>query len=240
MPDTGSQPHLGQSVDDAAPRRGPGPRWWSSAWLWPAVAIGLSSVTGTLFGSIGVILTAEALAALIITGVTLLLSRDRWQTFGLAVALLASLLLFISSISRHESRQGNTPFPTSIMAQSSAQPVDWQHRRISQGTADEADFRGADLDDANLNGLQLSHKNFDGVQADGASFQGSQLEYASLRGASLRGACLQGADLTGADLTGADLTGADVAGVTVSRQARQSALAWPATPQQPAAACSQR
>jgi len=192
-----------------------------------------------LFGPTGVILGGEALAVLVITSGILILSRDRWQTLGLAAVLVASLLVLLSSIPQHESRPGGTrPLSEAVVARNLAQPVDWQRQRVTQDMANEADFRGADLDGANLDGLQLSRRSFAGVQADGASFRGSQLEYASLRGASLRGACLQGADLTGADLTGADLTGADVAGVTVSPQAMRSALVWPAVPRQPMAACS--
>jgi len=209
----------------------------SSLWLWPAVAIVLASIAGTLFGSMGVILGFEAMGAILVVAGILFLSQDRWLTFGLAAALTASLVIIASSIRLHESRsEGDSR--TAAVPNALNPPVDWQRQVISQAMADEANFRGADLDGANLNGIQLSHKNLDGAQANNASFLGSQLEYASLRGASLRGACLEGANLTGADLTGADFSGADVAGVTVTPQARKAALAWPTTHVGPAAACT--
>jgi hypothetical protein len=210
----------------------------SSLWLWPAVAIVLASVAGMLFGSMGVILSFEAMGAILVVAGILFLSQDRWLTFGLAAVLTASLVIIASSIRLHEFRSEGDSRTAAAVPNALNPPVDWQRQVISQAMADEANFRGADLNGADLNGIQLSHKNFDGAQANDASFLGSQLEYASLRGASLRGACLEGANLTGADLTGADFSGADVAGVTVTPQARRAALAWPSTHFGPAAACT--
>jgi Pentapeptide repeats (8 copies) len=231
------QAEAGQAVGDSPAPPGPPPRWWSSLWFWPGAAIGLAGLAGTLFGPIGVILGAEALTALAVAAGILFVSRDRWLTFGLAVALAACLVIFAGSIWRHELPRKSGHQVSAAATGAPQLPADWPRQRISQTMADGANFRGADLDGADLAGLQLSHKNFDGVQADGASFRGSQLEYASLRGASLRGACLEGANLTGADLTGADLTGADVAGVTVSRQAERAALVWPSAHAAPTAMC---
>jgi len=204
--------------------RGSGPRWWSVLWLWPAVAIVLAGIAGTLLGPIGAILSGEAVAALVVMAGILFLSRDRWLTFGLAALLTTSLVAFAASIRLHESHhQSNRPASTPTARAQNA-PVDWSWRKISQVMVSGADLRGADLDGANLDGLRLSYEDMDGVQADDASFRGSQLEHASLWGASLRGTCLQGANLTGADIAGADFTGADVAGVTVSAQAKRAAL----------------
>jgi hypothetical protein len=190
-----------------------------------------------LFGTIGALLVGgEALATLVVTVGILILNHDRWLAIGMAAALIASLIVFIGLTWLQEvHRMGGHPAPMAAGAESWKSPLDWQWRRISQDMARQANFRGADLDDANLDGLQLSHKNFDGMQADGATFRGSQLEDSSLRGASFRAACLEGADLIGADLTGADFSGADIAGVTVSPQAKKTALVWPSTPTTPAA-----
>ncbi len=200
------------------------------------MAIVLASTAGTLFGTTGVILCVEAMAATLIVAGILFLSQDRWLTFGLAAALTASLVVIAGSIRLHESR-GEGGGRTAVATVPNP-PVHWQGQVISQAMADKANFRGADLDGANLNGIQLSHKDFDGAQANGASFLGSQLEYASLSGVSLRGACLEGANLTGANLTGADFSGADVAGVIVASQAKRAALAWPAADFRPASACT--
>ena len=237
MPETDNHAESGQTADSGSPQ-GSERRWWSSLWLWPAAAIGLAGIAGTLFGPIGAILAGEVLAALVVTAGILFLSHDRWLTFGLAAALTVSLVALAGSIRLHESHHKTSRrAPAATVAGRPKPPVDWQWQKISQSMAREANLRGADLDGANLNGLQLTHKDLDGAQADGASFRGSQLEDASLRGASLRGACLQGANLTGANLSGADFTGADVAGVTVSRQAKRAALVWPSPHSVPAAAC---
>jgi hypothetical protein len=201
------------------------------------MAILFASAAGTVFGPIGVIVSAEALALILVTGGILFLSQDRWLTFGLAAALAASLVVMISTIRSHESHGKASKRTTVFASGAMSLPVNWEGQAISQAMANGANFRGADLDGANLNGIQLSHKNFDGAQADGASFRGSQLQRASLRGASLRGACLQGANLIGADLTGADFSGADIAGVIVTQQATKEALVWPATHSTPTASC---
>lgn len=238
MPDTDNHVKSGRSVVGSGSPQGSAHTWWSALWLWPALAIAGLGVAGTLFGPIGAILGGEAVAAILVTATILFLCRDRWLTFGLAAALTASLVAFAASIRLHEAHhESNRPASAASATGPHQEPLDWPWRGISQTMANEADFRGADLDGANLSGLQLSYKDFDGAQANGASFRGSQLQYANLRGMSLRGACLQGADLSGADITGADFTGADVAGVTVSVQARKTALAWPGTHSTPAAAC---
>jgi hypothetical protein len=237
VPDRDNHPKSGQAT--ASRRSRSGWSWWSSLWLWPAVAIGLAGLASTLFGPIGAILGGEAVAALAVTAGILLLSRDRWLTLGLAAALTISLIAVAGSVWRHESHHtssGRTPAAPATGA--STPPVDWQWRTISQAMADKANLRGADLEGANMSGLQLSHKVFAGAQADGAAFRGSQLKDANFQGASLRGACLQGADLTGANLAGADFTGADVAGVTVSREAKRAALVWPRRHSKSPAVCS--
>jgi hypothetical protein len=235
---TDNRAESGQAGRDSDSRQGSGRRWWSSLWLWPAVAIGLAGIAGTLFGPIGAIFGGETLAALVVTAGILFLSRDRWLTLGLAAVLTISLVGLAGSIWLYESHhKSSRRASAAAVAGEPRLPVDWQWRRISQAMANEANLRGADLEAANLNGLQLSHKDLAGAQADGASFRGSQLKDASLQGASLRGACLEGANLTGADLAGADFTGADVAGVTVSRQAKRVALVWPDTHSAPAVAC---
>jgi uncharacterized protein YjbI with pentapeptide repeats len=216
-------------------------RWWSALWLWPAVAIVLAGIAGTLFGPIGAVLGGEALAAAVVAAGILFLSRDRWLTFGLAALLTAAVFAFAASVRLHESQhtqhKSSHP-PATPTARAQNAPVDWSWRKISQAMVSAADLRGADLDGADLDGLVLSSEDLVGLQADGASFRGSQLEHAILRGASLRGACLQGANLTGADIAGADFTGADVAGVTVSAQAKKAALAWPGRNTTAPAACS--
>lgn len=232
MPYSGNQPQTAQPPEDSGLVESHGPRWGSSLWFWPLLAIGIASIAGAFFGSFGVILSAEAFAGLGVVAGILFVSRDRWLTFCLAAALIASFAAIAASILLHESRgtgDGNASHIRPSKPGAANQPVDWQWQVISQTMASGADFRGADLDNANLNGLQLSHVNLDGLQADGASLRGTQLEYASLRGASLRGACLAGANLTGADLTGADFTGADVVGIQVSSQATRMTLAWPGT-----------
>lgn len=238
VPELDRQAESGQAIGDSPAPPRPPPRWWSSLWFWPGAAIGLAGIAGTLFGPIGVILGGEALAVLAVTAGALFLSRDRWLTLGLAVALAACLAIFGGSIRWHELHNKSSRQVLAAAATGAPQlPADWPRQRISQTMANGANFRGADLDGADLDGLQLSHRNLDGVQADGASFRGSQLEYVSLRGASLRGACLEGANLTGADLTGADFTGADLAGVTVSRRAQRAALVWPSAHATPTAIC---
>lgn len=197
-----------------------GSRLQSSLWLWPGLGIGVACVAGTLFGSFGVILSAEAFTGLCIAAGILSVSGDRWLTFGRAAALTASLAAIALTVFLHKSAEASPD--------AANRPADWHSQMVSQSMLSGADLRGADLDGANLDGLQLSHDNLDGARADGASFRGTQLAYASLRGASLRNACLAGANLTGADLAGADFTGADVAGVQVSPQATKTALAWPA------------
>jgi Pentapeptide repeats (8 copies) len=230
VPDRDNRLESGQVPAESSAPRGVRRGWWSSPWIWPAVAIGLVSTVGTSFGSIGAILAGEGVAVFAVTAGILLVSRERWLTFGMAFALTASVLIFVGSIWLHQAHDKVRRRAAVVAARNdSGSPVDWSWRRISQAMVRDANLRGADLDDANLNGLRLSDKDLDGVQADGASFRGAQLEHASLRGASLRGACLEGADLAGADLAGADFTGADVAGVTVSIQAEKAALAWPTT-----------
>lgn len=238
MPDADNHADSGRSGVGADSARASGVRWWSTLWLWPALAIAIAGLAGTLFGPIGAILSGEAVAALVVIAAILFVSRDRWLTFGLAALLTASVVAFAVSIRWHESHQKSSRPASTPTAQAQSAPVDWSWRKISQVMVGGADLRGADLDGANLDGLRLSYEDLDGVQADGASFRGSQLEHASLRGASLRGACLQGANLTGADLAGADFTGADVAGALVSAQATKAALAWPGRHSAPTAACS--
>jgi Pentapeptide repeats (8 copies) len=189
-----------------------------------------------LFGPAGVILASEAAAALGATAGILILSRDRWLTFGMTAALVALVLVLAGSIVLDESHRTRSPSAAAGVGTFNI-PVNWEWQKISQPMARGANFRGADLNGANLSGLQLSYKDFHGAQANGASFRGSQLEYANLRGASLRGACLEGANLIGADLAGADFTGADVAGVAISSQAKKAALVWPGQHSTPAAAC---
>jgi hypothetical protein len=235
--ETDNHAESGQAANSGSPQ-GSGRKWWSSLWLWPAAAIALAGVAGTLFGPIGAVLVGEVLAAVVVTAGILFLSRDRWLTFGLAAALTVSLVVAVGSVWLHESHHEiSSRASAGAVAGVPKPPVDWQWQEISQAMANEGNLRGADLDGANLNGLQLSHEDLDGAQANGASFRGSQLEDASLQGASLRGACLQGANLTGANLSGADFTGADVAGVAVSPQATRAALVWPGRHSAPTAAC---
>jgi hypothetical protein len=236
--DTDNQAESGHAAVDSRPGRGPRWTWWLSPWLWPAVAIALVGVAGALHGPIGALLGGEAVAVLAVAAGILLLSRDRWLTFGMAALLTASLVIFGGSVRLYEShRKASRSASVSVVVGTSRSPVDWQWRKVSQAMVRGADFRGADLDGADLDGLQLSYMNLDGVEADGASFRGTQLDHASLRGASLRGACLEGANLAGADLAGADFTDADVAGVTVSPQAQKAALVWPDAHSAPTAAC---
>jgi hypothetical protein len=236
VPDKGKQSGSGHTSDDRVPPD-PKPGWVSSLWIWPAAAIVVATTAGTLFGSAGVILSAEAMGTILIAAGTLLLSGNRWLTLGLAAALSACSVLIATSFRLHASHYEGAS-RTTAAPNAPNLPVNWQGQMISQAMADHANFRGADLDGADLDGIQLSHKNFDGVQANGAFFRSSQLEYTSLRGASLRDACLEGANLTGADLTGADLSGADAEGVIVTAQAMRAALAWPATQSATAAACA--
>ena len=227
----------------------------ASLWLWPAAALGLAGAAAALFGAEGALVVGGvALAALVFFAGILTLDRDRWLAISLAAALIASLAVFVGMAWLKESHhKGGKPAATVTMAPtprvtstarptprpraSWTPPANWPFQRVSQVMAQQANFRGADLNGASLAGLRLSHKNFDGVQANGASFRGSQLAFSSFRGASLRDACLEGVNLTGADLTGADLAGADVAGVTVSRHAKKTALVWPRRHAKPAAAC---
>jgi hypothetical protein len=238
VPGKDNGPESGQVSDSRRSQRSER-SWWSSLWLWPAVAIGIAGIGSTLFGSIGAILGGEVVAALAVSVGILVLSHDRWLTFGLVAALMICLVAIASSLWLHESHHKSSQRPPAAPTRASSKlPVDWHGLRISQAMVDQANLRGADLEGANMSGLQLSSKDFAGAQADGASFLGSQLKGASFQGASLRGACLQGADLTGANLSGADFTGADVAGVTVSRQAKREAMAWPRRHSKPAPACS--
>jgi hypothetical protein len=232
------------SADTRAQQRS-APAWQpASLWLWPAAAIGLAGLAGTVFGAVGALMVGgEALAAIVVSAGVLTLSRNRWLAISLAAALVGSLVVFVGlAWLRALPHNGRHPAATTSPIPHAPQPrgkppVNWQGQRISQAMAQGANFRGADLDDANLAGLQLSHMNFDGALGDAASFRGSQLAYASFRGASLRDACLEGAILTGADLTGADLAGADVAGVQVSRREMRAALFWPSRNAKPPAAC---
>jgi hypothetical protein len=229
----------GQPGASLVPPLRTGRTWWSGLWLWPAAAIVLAGIAGTLYGPIGAVLSGEAVAAVVVIAGILFLSRERWLTLGLAALLTAALVAFAASIRVHETHHKSSRLalaPTAAGVQKA--PVNWSWRKISQAMVSGEDLRGADLDGANLDGLRLSSEDLDGMQANGASFRGSQLEDASLRGASLRGACMQGANLTGADIAGADFTGADVAGVTVSAQAKNAALVWPARNSTSAAACS--
>jgi Pentapeptide repeats (8 copies) len=238
VPDRDNRLESGQVSAESPAPHGVRQGWWSSPWIWPAVAIGLVSTAGTSFGPIGAILAGEGVAVFAVTAWILFASRERWLTFGMALALAASVLISVGSIWLHQAHDRVRRRAAVVAARDDpGSPVDWSWRRISEAMVRDANLRGAYLDDANLNGLQLSYRDLDGVQADGASFRGAQLEHASLRGASLRGACLEGADLAGADLAGADFSGADVAGVTVSVQAEKAALAWPTTQSLPAVTC---
>jgi hypothetical protein len=237
--ESGQVPVGTQAQQRAAPAWRP-----TSLWLWPAAVIGLAGLAGALFGAVGALLVGgEALAAIVVSAGVLTLSRDRWLAISLAAALIGSLVVFVGlAWLRESAHEGSHPVATATPSVPAPRPggkppLNWQERTVSQAMAQQANFRGADLDSANMAGLQLSHMNFDGALADGASFRGSQLAYSSFRGASLRDACLEGANLTGADFTGADLTGADVAGVKVSRQAMKAALVWPGRHAKPPAAC---
>ena len=245
MPEVPDRTQSEQVTAGSSPSQRPA-AWWSSLWLWPAVALGLAGVAVALFGAPApgaLLVGGEVLAPLMVFAGTLALSRDRWPTIALGAAVAASLAVFVGlawlKVPHHggghprATGTAGTPAPRA----SGATPANWQKQKVSQAMAQQADFRGADLNGANLAGLQLSYRNFDGVQANGASFRGSQLAHASFRGASLRDACLEGSNLTGADLAGADLTGADVAGVKVSRQVKRAALVWPRRRAKPAAAC---
>jgi Pentapeptide repeats (8 copies) len=256
VPEVADRTESGQVSDDTpAPERSALPWRPASLWLWPAAALGVAGAAAALFGAEGALIVGSvALAALVFFAGILTLDRDRWLAISLAAALMASLFVFVGKAWLKESPHKGakaaataTITPTSRVTATEratpgpraswTPPANWPFQRVSQAMAQQANFRGADLNSANLAGLQLSHKNFDGVQANGASFRGSQLAYSSFRGASLRDACLEGVNLTGADLTGADLTGADIAGVTVSRHAKKSALVWPRRLAKPTAEC---
>lgn len=238
MPGTDKNGESGQTDNDSRSAQQPRPGWLSSLWLWPAAAIALAGIAGTLFGRTGALLVGgAALAVLLVAAGILTLTRDHGLAVGIA-GMVAVGAVFASLAWAPELHRANSrPSPAATSSSPPAQRLDWQWRTVSQGMAQRANFRGADLDNANLDGLKLTHKNFDGAQAVGASFRGSQLEDASLRGASLQGACLEGANLTGADLTGADFSGADVAGVTVMPKEKRAALVWPTTKAGQAAAC---
>lgn len=238
MPDTDKNGESGQADDGLGSSQQPGHAWLSSLWLWPAAAIALTGIAGTLFGRTGALLVGgEALATLALAAGILAVSRDRGLAIGMAalVGLGAVFAGLAWAPAFHHPVSRTAPIATS--SGPSAQTLDWQWRTITQGMARRANFRGADLDNANLDGLQLAHKNFAGAEANGASFRGSELEDANLRGASLQGACLVGANLTGADLTGADFSGADVAGVTVLPKAKKAALSWSSARASTASAC---
>lgn len=206
----------------------------SSLWLWPAAAITLTGIAGTLFGRTGALLVGgDVLAALALAGCVLAVNRDR----GVAIGMTALVGIGAVFAGLAWAPTFHRPAPIATRSGPSGQTLDWQWQTITQSMARRADFRGADLNNANLDGLQLAHKNFVGAEANGASFRGSQLQYASLRGVSLQGACLVGANLTGADLTGADFSGADVSGVTVLPKAKKAALNWPSAPASTVAAC---
>lgn len=239
MPDADKNGESGQTDGRSqAPRRADR-AWLSSLWLWPAVAIALTGMAGALFGRTAAVLVGGlALATLVLTAGVLSLSRDRRLAIATATPLIAALAVFAGlALAPGLHRPGKHTAPIAPSTKPPGQRLDWQWRTVSQSMAQQANFRGADLDNADLDGLQLSHKNFDGVQAEGASFRGSQLDDTSLRGASLQGACLEGANLTGADLTGANFSGADVAGVTVLPKAKKAALVWPSPQASPVAAC---
>lgn len=238
VPDRDKSGESGQTDDRSRSSQRAGHAWLSSLWLWPAAAIALTGIAGTLYGTAGALLVGgEALAVLVVAAGILTLSRDRGLAIGMAALVAVGVVFAGLAWAPALHRASNHPSPATIRSAPPAQPLDWQWRTVSQDMAQRANFRGANLDNANLDGLQLRHRNFDGVQADGANFRGSQLEDASLRGASLQGACLEGANLMGADLTGANFSGADVAGVTVLPKAKKAALVWPSTRASPAAAC---
>ena len=149
MPDRDNQPESGRTTASRPPQ--PSVRsWWSSLWLWPAVAIGLAGLASTLFGPIGAILGGEVVAAIAVTAGILFLSHDRWLTFGLAAVLTVSVVAVAGSV-WHESHHKNSSPPPATPAMGALRPpVDWQWRTISQAMADEANLRGADLEGANM------------------------------------------------------------------------------------------
>ncbi len=144
VPDADRQAGSSPAADDSGSPQGSSRRWWSSLWLWPAAAIGLAGIAGTLFGPIGVIFGAEALAVLGVTAGILFLSRDRWQTFCLATALVATLVTVAASIRLHELHQkGDHQESTAVSASSPAPSEDWPRQRISQAMVNDANLRGA-------------------------------------------------------------------------------------------------
>lgn len=238
MPGTDKNGESGQTDNVSRSEQQPRQGWLSSLWLWPAAAIALAGIAGTLFGRTGALLVGgAALAVLVVAAGILTLTRDHGLAVGIAALVAVGAVFAGLAWAPALHRATGRPSPAATRSGSPAQRLDWQWRTVSQSAAQRADFRGADLDHANLDGLKLKHKNFDGAQAAGASFRGSQLEDASLRGASLQGACLEGANLTGADLTGANFSGADVAGVTVLPKEKRAALVWPSTKASQAVAC---
>ena len=156
----GERTESAQVQADTQAQKKSAPAWRpASLWLWPAAAITLAGLAGAQFGAVGALLVGgEALAAIVVSAGVLTLSRDRWLTIALAAALIGALGVFVGlTWLRESAHKGSHPVATATPSAQAPRagwkpPVDWPGRTVSQAMAQQANFRGADLDGANLAG----------------------------------------------------------------------------------------
>jgi Pentapeptide repeats (8 copies) len=207
---------------------------WSSLWPWPALAIVVISVAGSLFSWPGAVLGVGVTVAtlLLVAGYTLLdLKKLKRLAVSAGVALVVSLaviLVLLWQVRAVGFGRGSSPGHTSGSA-------DLAGRTVTQLMLKGLNLRGAMLSGTKLDHLSLTHKSLNGAVAPGSSFIGSDLQKVPMRGAELpganfSGACLRYADLAGAELNGAIITGADVTGVDLPPSVLRTLIGKPAAP----------
>jgi hypothetical protein len=200
-------------------------------WPWPAVAVAVVALAGTLFGLLGaVVVTGQAVASLMfVAGDTLLdLKRRTWLAVSAVVvgaAVVVVLLWQAHALGFLRSRSsGQTGGSADLVG-----------RTVTQTMLKGLNLRGATLSGTKLDHLSLTGKSLDGAIAPGSSFIGSDLRKVPMRGAELPGAdfteaCLRYADPAGAELNGANITGADITGINLPPSVRKTLVGKPASP----------
>ena len=205
-----------------------------SLWLWPVGVLLLMVLASTIWGSLGVFITAviTICTLTLFIGDTVLGSVVR-VCIAAAAALLAAgaLIGHAENYALFSTRQAR-PAVTAGEAKPGNQVINLEGQRVTLAELKGRNLHGALLAGADLSGLDLYGMNLNGIIAPGASFRRAILDRASLidanlRGADLSGSCLHGAILTGAQLEGANATHADVTNSKVDPAATRMAAVWP-------------
>jgi len=112
---------------------------------------------------------------------------------------------------------GSASFAGASAEQADFRDADMIAACFADARAGEANFAGAMLEDASFTRATLRFANFEGSVADDADFEGADLWGATLRNAEARDAVFRGARLDEASLAGAMLVGADLQAASLKK-----------------------